>query len=469
MSKKKQKRPDAKKKPEPKKPAPRAAPATAVALEEERPAVSEPPPPASESVPPASAPPASVEAARAEVAAAPSSAPESGEVPPSARPEGDDEQDLVAEISAYVPEVSDDALADAPASDRPRPAAGGRRSDVSGELRAVEAEVDRMMHEHVRLDGAQDDGPLGAAFRVVERLREAIPVELPGEQGGTLVDAAKDVLSTDYYLRQWGRLGLRNRSEEVDEFGLDPVYEARVRPFFDALYKYWFRVDVEGLEHVPDDGRCILVGNHSGVLPYDGIMVRTAVRRAHPAAREVRWLAEDFVYHLPFLGAFMNRIGAVRACQENAERLLEGERCVLVFPEGIKGIGKLFRDRYQLQRFGRGGFVKLALRTGAPIVPVAIVGAEEAAPMLYKVEYLTEALGLPFVPVTPGFPLFGPLGLIPAPVKWRIRFLPPVDLEGSGPESADDALLVNRLAERVRGTIQEALDQTVTKRRSVFF
>jgi 1-acyl-sn-glycerol-3-phosphate acyltransferase len=183
----------------------------------------------------------------------------------------------------------------------------------------------------------------------------------------------------------------------------------------------------------------------------------------------VRWLAEDFVYHLPFLGAFMNRIGAVRACQENAERLLEGERCVLVFPEGIKGIGKLFRDRYQLQRFGRGGFVKLALRTGAPIVPVAIVGAEEAAPMLYKVEYLTEALGLPFVPVTPGFPLFGPLGLIPAPVKWRIRFLPPVDLEGSGPESADDALLVNRLAERVRGTIQEALDQTVTKRRSVFF
>lgn len=405
-----------------------------------------------------------------------SAPPESG---PKSTPQGsigaDDDSaadygaDLVAEISAYVPDVASDDVLEAPAlSNAPR----GIGGDVGGELRAVEAEVDRILHEHVRLDeppGVAEGLGLGAAFRVVERLREAIPVELPGEQGGTLVDAAKDVLSTDYYLRQWGRLGLRNRSEEVDEFGLDPVYEARFRPFFDLLYKYWFRVEVEGLENVPDDGRCILVGNHSGVLPYDGIMVRTAVRRAHPAAREVRWLAEDFVYHLPFLGAFMNRIGAVRACQENAERLLEGERCVLVFPEGIKGIGKLWRDRYQLQRFGRGGFVKLALRTGAPIVPVAIVGAEESAPMLYKVEYLTEALGLPFVPVTPGFPIFGPLGFIPAPTKWRIKFLPAVDLEGSGPESADDALLVNRLAERVRGTIQESLDRTVAARKSVFF
>ncbi|MBL8719047.1 MAG: acyltransferase family protein [Myxococcales bacterium] len=421
------------------------------------------------------APAGAVEAAE-RVEAAESVPPESG--PKSTKESHADDDtaadygaDLVAEISAYVPDVASDDVLDAPAHAEgvaPR----GIGGDVGGELRAVEAEVDRILHEHVRLDeppGVAEGLGLGAAFRVVERLREAIPVELPGEQGGTLVDAAKDVLSTDYYLRQWGRLGLRNRSEEVDEFGLDPVYEARFRPFFDLLYKYWFRVEVEGLENVPDDGRCILVGNHSGVLPYDGIMVRTAVRRAHPAAREVRWLAEDFVYHLPFLGAFMNRIGAVRACQENAERLLEGERCVLVFPEGIKGIGKLWRDRYQLQRFGRGGFVKLALRTGAPIVPVAIVGAEESAPMLYKVEYLTEALGLPFVPVTPGFPIFGPLGFIPAPTKWRIKFLPAVDLEGSGPESADDALLVNRLAERVRGTIQESLDKTVATRKSVFF
>ncbi len=465
MSKKKPKKPENKRaRATPEKPASRAA---------------EPPEPEREPSAPSPVPVALVGAESAPPESGPKSTrePAAREAPAEDDLGVDDGADLVAEISAYVPDVASDDVLDAPAHERTHGQPGGQlggRSlgDVGGELRAVEAEVDRILHEHVRLDeppSVAEGLGLGAAFRVVERLREAIPVELPGEQGGTLVDAAKDVLSTDYYLRQWGRLGLRNRSEEVDEFGLDPVYEARFRPFFDLLYKYWFRVEVEGLENVPDDGRCILVGNHSGVLPYDGIMVRTAVRRAHPAAREVRWLAEDFVYHLPFLGAFMNRIGAVRACQENAERLLEGERCVLVFPEGIKGIGKLWRDRYQLQRFGRGGFVKLALRTGAPIVPVAIVGAEESAPMLYKVEYLTEALGLPFVPVTPGFPIFGPLGFIPAPTKWRLKFLPAVDLEGSGPESADDALLVNRLAERVRGTIQESLDKTVAARKSVFF
>src|SRR5204863_9369423 len=187
---------------------------------------------------------------------------------------------------------------------------------------------------------------------------------------------AKDVLSTDYYLRQWGRIGLRNRSEEVDEFGLDPVYERRLRPFIDSLYKYYFRVETKGIERVPDEGRCILVANHSGVLPYDGIVLRAAMRMEHPRARELRWLAEDFIFYLPFLGAFMNRIGAVRACQENAERLLREERLVGVFPEGVKGIGKLYRDRYKLQRFGRGGIIRLCLRTCTPIVPCAGIGAE---------------------------------------------------------------------------------------------
>jgi 1-acyl-sn-glycerol-3-phosphate acyltransferase len=303
---------------------------------------------------------------------------------------------------------------------------------------------------------------------VVEKIREVIPVELPGEHGD-LVDAAKDVLSTDYYLRQWGRIGLRNRSEEVDEFGLDPVYESRLRPVLDFLYKYYFRVETRGIHHVPADGRAILVANHSGVLPYDGMIVRTAVRREQPSAREVRWLAEDFIFHLPFLGAFMNRIGAVRACQENAERLLRQERAVLVFPEGIKGMGKLFSERYKLQRFGRGGFIKLALRTQAPIIPVSIVGAEEASPMLYRIEYLTQAFGLPFVPVTPTFPFLGPLGLVPAPTKWVVEFGAPIDLEGHGAEAAEDALLVNRLTERVRATIQKTVDANVEHRKSVWF
>jgi len=374
------------------------------------------------------------------------------------------ERDDVAEISAYVPDRFEDAP-DSGETTRSESSTREPMGDVGDELRAVEAEVDRIFYEQARKPRRGDDGSLSS---VVARIREVIPVELPGEDG-TLVDAAKDVLSTDYYLRQWGRIGLRNRSEEVDEFGLDPVYEKRLQPFVDGIYRHYFRVETRGIENVPNEGRVILVANHSGVLPYDGIMLRAAMRLEHPRSRELRWLAEDFIFHLPFVGAFMNRIGAVRACQENAERLLRQERAVLVFPEGVKGVGRLYKDRYKLQRFGRGGFIKLALRTKAPIIPVSIVGAEESAPMLYRIEYLTQAIGLPFVPVTPTFPLLGPLGLVPAPMKWMIDFGEPIHLDEHGAEAAEDALLVNRLSDRVRGAIQTSLDRRVASRKSVLF
>lgn len=198
-------------------------------------------------------------------------------------------------------------------------------------------------------------------------------------------------------------------------------------------------------------------------------MLKAAVKREHAAARDLRWLTEDFIYHMPFLGSAMNRLGAVRACQENAERLLAKEQLVAVFPEGVKGIGKLFADRYRLQRFGRGGFIKLCLRTGTPIVPVAVTGAEETNPLLFKIEHLSKALGVPYVPVTPTFPLLGPLGLLPAPTKWRIQLGEPLDLSAHGPEAADDEILVGKLAERVRATIQGMLDRSVGSRKSVFF
>jgi len=281
---------------------------------------------------------------------------------------------------------------------------------------------------------------------------------------------ARELLTTDFYRRQWGSAGMRTRAEEVDEFGFDPAYEARLLPFLDVLYKHYFRVETEGMEHVPAEGRCLLVANHSGgPLPYDGILLRTAVRREHPGPRDLRWLAEDFVFHLPFVGTALNRLGAVRACQENAERLLAEGSLVAVFPEGAKGIGKLFKDRYRLQRFGRGGFIRLGLRTGTPIVPCAIVGAEEATPTLYKVEYLTKALGLPSLPITPTFPALGPLGLLPAPTKWKITLGEPLHFDGYGPDDADDELLVGRLSERVRGTIQGLLDRSLAGRRSVWF
>jgi 1-acyl-sn-glycerol-3-phosphate acyltransferase len=164
----------------------------------------------------------------------------------------------------------------------------------------------------------------------------------------------------------------------------------------------------------------------------------------------------------------MSRIGGVRACPENAERLLAKESLVAVFPEGVKGIGKLYRDRYRLQRFGRGGFIRLCLRTGTPLVPCAVVGAEEASPLLYRDETVSKMLGLPYLPVTPTFPLLGPLGLLPAPTKWRIRFGEPIRFDGHGAEAAEDPVLVGRLAERVRAGIQRMLDELLTERKNVW-
>ena len=285
----------------------------------------------------------------------------------------------------------------------------------------------------------------------------------------SVFDTARELLSSDFYLRKWGKLAMRGRSEEVDDFGFDPIYDAKLKPVLDFLYGTYFRVETVGIENVPAAGRCLLVANHSGTLPLDGVMIKAAVKRGHSAPRDVRWLTEDFIYHFPYLGSAMNRLGAVRACQENAERLLDKEQLVAVFPEGVKGIGKLFAERYRLQRFGRGGFIKLCLRTGTPIVPVAVVGAEETSPLLFKIEHLSKALGVPYIPVTPTFPILGPLGLLPAPTKWRILFGEPLDLSPYGPEAADDEILVGKLAERVRAAIQGMLDRAVGARKSVFF
>jgi 1-acyl-sn-glycerol-3-phosphate acyltransferase len=384
-------------------------------------------------------------------------------------PELDAESDLDADIAPIGPTE--------PASSRPEvssmrePDASPREiapspspEEIEHQIQDLEARLDRMIRQNRQSRAEAAPPPTPAPSRPAKP-----PEERPHEAEDDSV-TARELLSTDFYLRQWGRIGMRNRSEEVDEFGLDPKYEARYRPFFDFLYKYYFRVDTEGTQNIPDEGRCLIVSNHSGgALPYDGIMLRTTVRLEHPKARELRWLAEDFIYYLPFVGAAMNRIGAVRACQENAERLLAGGRLVAVFPEGAKGTGKLYRERYKLQRFGRGGFIRLCLRTQTPLVPCAIIGAEEANPMLYRIEYMTKSLGIPYIPVTPTFPALGPLGLLPAPTKWKVRFGEPISFDGYGPEAADDEILVGRLAERVRSTIQGLIDQTLGARRSIWF
>ncbi|MBV8758722.1 MAG: acyltransferase family protein [Deltaproteobacteria bacterium] len=269
--------------------------------------------------------------------------------------------------------------------------------------------------------------------------------------------------------RRWRSLAMWGRSDVVDDFGRDPRATARWEWLFEFLYSKWFRVQAFGIDNIPARGRALLVANHAGTLPYDSAMVMHAVRRDHPSRRDVRPLVEDTVFHLPFLGPVMNRIGGVRADPANAERLLEKDELVAVFPEGEKGMGKLWKDRYRLQRFGRGGFVKLALRTRAPIIPVAVVGAEEAAPMLGKVTWFAKNIGIPWIPVTPTFPWIGPAGLLPLPSKWFIEFGEPIDLSSAGTGAADDRLLVNKLADQIRSQIQTMVDGLLAKRRSPLF
>lgn len=317
---------------------------------------------------------------------------------------------------------------------------------------------------------------------------------IPPEMGGSYVPSAPDVESAELrelerrmeqqrtpvfpidlrrrlplegVWRRWRALAMWGRSDVVDDFGRDPRATARWEWLFEFLYSRWFRVQATGLEHVPARGRALLVANHAGSLPYDSAMVMHAVRRDHPARRDVRPLVEDTVFHLPFLGPIMNRIGGVRADPENAERLLLKDELVAVFPEGEKGMGKLWKDRYRLQRFGRGGFVKLALRTNAPIIPVAVVGAEEAAPMLGKVTWFAKNIGIPWIPVTPTFPWLGPAGLLPLPSKWFVQFGAPIDLGAAhGPAAAEDRLLVNKLAEQIRTQIQTMIEGLLSQRRS---
>ena len=286
---------------------------------------------------------------------------------------------------------------------------------------------------------------------------------------GRAVEAGAEAMRWENLARRQGERYFERHSEEVDDFGFDPKFNAAVLPFFEFLYTLWWRVDVEGIEHVPVEGAGLIVANHSGVLPWDGLMVNLAIRHEHEAARQCRMLALDMFALLPFLAPLLARTGGVRANPENGERLLRRGELVGVFPEGVKGVGKPYRERYKLARFGRGGFVRLALRTGAPIVPCAIVGAEEVHPKIGSMDWVGRPFGLPYFPITPTFPALGPLGVVPLPSKWSIAFAEPVDVGQHGAEAADDPILVNRLSEQVRGTVQRMLDARLARRGSVWF
>jgi 1-acyl-sn-glycerol-3-phosphate acyltransferase len=255
---------------------------------------------------------------------------------------------------------------------------------------------------------------------------------------------------------------------QVDEYGFDPeLTEHVLLPGLRLLYRHWFRVEVSGIENVPTDGSALLVANHSGTIALDAAMLSVAVHDEHPADRYLRLLGADFVFSTPLVAEMARKSGATLACNPDAERLLQSGELVGVFPEGFKGVGKPFSERYKLQRFGRGGFVSAALRTGAPIVPVSIVGAEEIYPLIGDLKPLARLLGLPYFPVTPLFPLLGPLGMIPLPSKWLIEFGEPIDTVGLA-ANADDPMVVFNLADQVRETIQQTLYQVLLRRDGIF-
>jgi 1-acyl-sn-glycerol-3-phosphate acyltransferase len=253
----------------------------------------------------------------------------------------------------------------------------------------------------------------------------------------------------------------------VDEYGFDAEVTERlllaaVRP----LKERWFRVEVRGAENIPTSGGALVVSNHSGTVPIDGLVTMVSVHDA--VGRHLRPLGADLVFRLPLIGELARKGGATLACNEDAQRMLSDGELVGVWPEGFKGIGKPFSERYKLQRFGRGGFVSAALKMGVPIIPVSIVGSEEIHPMIGNAKLLARLLNLPYFPITPTFPWLGPLGLVPLPSKWYIEFGEPIPTEGYGPDGVDDPMLVFELTDRVRETIQSTLYRLLVQRRSVW-
>jgi 1-acyl-sn-glycerol-3-phosphate acyltransferase len=255
----------------------------------------------------------------------------------------------------------------------------------------------------------------------------------------------------------------------VDEFGFDRHFnDAIVMPLLRTFFKAWFRVEVSGIENLPDSGAALVVANHAGVLPFDGLMASVAVHDKHPARRELRLLAADMVFDSPFLGLTARKAGHTMACTADAHRLLARGELTAVFPEGYKGLGKRFKDRYKLQRFGRGGFVSSALQAKAPIIPCSIVGSEEIYPMIGDIKLVARLLGLPYFPITPLFPLAGPVGLVPLPSKWYIEFGTPISTADYDDAAPEDPMVTFELTDQVRETIQQTLYRLLTNRRNMF-
>lgn len=255
----------------------------------------------------------------------------------------------------------------------------------------------------------------------------------------------------------------------VDAFGFDEdLTENVLLPALRPVYRHWFRAEVRGVENIPDYGAALVVANHSGTVPIDSLMTQLAVHDEHPAHRHLRALAATLVFQLPVVSDLARKSGSTLACNDDVEKLLSSGELVGVWPEGFKGVGKLYSERYKLQRFGRGGFVSAALRARVPIIPCSIVGAEEIYPMIANASSLARLLRLPYLPITPTFPWLGPLGLIPLPSKWVIEFGTPITTDEYGDGAADDPMVVFELTDHVRDVIQQTLHTLLQRRGGPF-
>jgi 1-acyl-sn-glycerol-3-phosphate acyltransferase len=310
------------------------------------------------------------------------------------------------------------------------------------------------------LDRAPDGftGPVPAGPTDPRVLRRDGLLDAPA-RGGALVPIPRPA-SGDEQLRRG----------DVDAWGRSERMRTLARKLYDPVYRRWFRVEWEGLEHVPREGGALLVGNHAGAIPSDAPVIMHGIETE--LGRPLYGMADNLFRAMPVVGTLWARNGGVPAHPDNAYRLLHDEQqLALVFPEGTKATGKLARERYQLRRFGRGGFVEIAMRAGVPIVPLAIVGNEEAMPIVYKSPRLAKLMNIPYFPVTANQFLFGPvLGLVaPLPAKFRIRVLPPVHFEVAPDQERYNRSLVMDQSDRIRDSIQDAIHDLLRGRRSVWF
>jgi 1-acyl-sn-glycerol-3-phosphate acyltransferase len=360
----------------------------------------------------------------------------------------------------------------------------GEQLSAEEQRRRLVAELDELTQRLQEI--APDYEPPPVSHRGLMALLEEALSRFPKDVRRDAMERLKDALNEDLFDPEvwkgtWYMLNYtvqynadmvkRHFSGEydTDEWGLDWELLDAMRPFLSFLYKVYWRVETTGIENIPNEGRALLVANHSGQLPWDGLMISTSILSEQPAQRLVRTLYDSFTPRVPFASAWLARLGQALATVENGTRMLTQEELVAVFPEGTQGMGKPFKERYKLARFDQVDFVKMALNTRAPIIPVSVVGAEETNISLVKLSTRSGPAALPYFPISMTFPWLGLLGFAPLPTKWYIDFGEPMAVDGYGPQAGDNLVLVSQLTDQVRHAVQDMLQDRLAQRRSAFF